>query len=220
MPASSALHAGLTHLPPLAGAGLAAGPGRRPAPRCSPSRAARWRSRRCSSSSPCRPAPAGVGRRDRRELLARSGADLLLVAFAAVGWWQLHAQPDRSERPRRRGPGRWRPRCCSPPAPRWRCGWSRPRCAAPTGWPAAPAGWCCRWRRSRRPAGPQAVAAGLLIGLACAAGTFGIAFDATWHRSQHDQADLSVGTDLALTLAAPPVAGEGAARRRGHRRRR
>ena len=57
---------------------------------------------------------------------------------------------------------------------------------------------------------PQAVAAGLLIGLACAAGTFGIAFDATWDRSQHDQADVSVGTDLALTLTTPPAVGQGA----------
>ena len=32
-------------------------------------------------------------RPDRRELLARTGIDLLLVAFAAVGWWQLWAQP-------------------------------------------------------------------------------------------------------------------------------
>jgi hypothetical protein len=57
---------------------------------------------------------------------------------------------------------------------------------------------------------PQAVAAGLLIGLACAASTFGTAFDATWQRSQHDQAELSVGTDLTVTLTGQPAAGQGA----------
>ncbi|MEU4429025.1 FtsX-like permease family protein, partial [Actinoplanes sp. NPDC024001] len=57
---------------------------------------------------------------------------------------------------------------------------------------------------------PQATAATLLITLACSAGTFGVAFDATWERSQRDQADLSVGTDLAITLTAPPAAGQGA----------
>ena len=40
-----------------------------------------------------------------------------------------------------------------------------------------------------------------VVGLACAAGTFGLAFDTTWHQSQRDQAALSVGTDLALTLS-------------------
>ena len=58
---------------------------------------------------------------------------------------------------------------------------------------------------------PQAIAAGLLIGLGCAAATFGTAFSATWHASQHDQADMSVGTDLAVALAAPPVTGQSAA---------
>jgi hypothetical protein len=58
---------------------------------------------------------------------------------------------------------------------------------------------------------PDALAAGLLVSLACAAGTFGIAFDATWDRSQHDQAALSVGTDLALAVAGVPGAADGAA---------
>ncbi|WBB50341.1 hypothetical protein O3597_07745 [Verrucosispora sp. WMMA2044] len=57
---------------------------------------------------------------------------------------------------------------------------------------------------------PQAVAAGLLVGLACAAGTFGVALDTTWQQSQRDQAALSVGTDLALALSTAPAPGEGA----------
>lgn len=50
---------------------------------------------------------------------------------------------------------------------------------------------------------PESVAATVLIATATAASTFGIALHATWERSQHDQADLRVGTDLALALSAP-----------------
>jgi hypothetical protein len=55
---------------------------------------------------------------------------------------------------------------------------------------------------------PRAVAAGLLLALAAAAGTFGLAFSSTWDQSQHDQADLRVGTDLTLNLTGPVTAGQ------------
>ncbi|WP_433177160.1 FtsX-like permease family protein [Actinoallomurus sp. CA-150999] len=209
IPASSALHVGLTHLPPLAGSGLAAHPSVTGAQVLAVAGGALALAAVLVAFA-VRPVPAVSERRHRRELLARSGADLLLVVFAAVTWWQLHAQPT--------GAG------------------SRTdavRILAPALFLAAGAALALRLalpalhgadRLARRARGlvfplatfeaarrPQAVAAGLLIGLACAAGTFGIAFDATWQRSQHDQADLSVGTDLALTLTAPPVTGQGAA---------
>ncbi|MFC4589983.1 permease [Sphaerisporangium corydalis] len=208
IPASSALHAGLTHLPPMARAGLAADPSVTGVQVLTVAGGALALAALLVVLA-VRPAPEAGERRHRRELLARSGADLLLVAFAAAGWWQLHAQPTGSG--------------------------SRAdvvRVLAPTLLLTAGAALALRIvlpalrgadRLARRARGlvlplaafeaarrPQAVAAGLLIGLACAAGTFGIAFDATWQRSQHDQADLSVGTDLALTLTIPPVAGQGA----------
>lgn len=209
IPASSALHAGLTHLPPLTGAGLAAHPSVTGAQVLAVAGGALALAAVLVAFA-VRPVPALSERRHRRELLARSGADLLLVVFAAAAWWQLRVQPT--------GAG------------------SRTdavRMLAPALLLAAGAALALRLalpvlhgadRLARRARGlvfplatfeaarrPQAVAAGLLIGLACAAGTFGIAFDATWQRSQHDQADLSVGTDLALTLTTPPVTGQGAA---------
>ncbi|MDG6108740.1 permease [Dactylosporangium aurantiacum] len=207
VPASSAVHAALTHLPPLDGAGL----GTRPVvtgAQVLTVVAGAFALAAVLIVLAVRPGPAPGERRQRRELLARSGADLLLVAFAGVGWWQLAAQPDAAT--------------------------TRAdvvRVLAPALLLAAGAAVALRLvlpalhgadRLARRARGlvlplaafeaarrPQAVAAGLLIGLACAAGTFGVAFDATWHRSQHDQADVSVGTDLALTLTTPPDAGQG-----------
>ncbi|MEJ3746650.1 FtsX-like permease family protein [Actinomycetes bacterium KLBMP 9797] len=209
IPASAALHAGLTRLPPLANAGLAVRPGVTAGQVLAVAGGALALATVLVVLA-VRPAPAVDDRRHRRELLARSGADLLLVAFAGAGWWQLSAQPTGAS--------------------------SRVdavRMLAPALLLTAGAALVLRLvlpalrgadRLARRARGlvlplavfeaarrPQAVAAGLLIGLACAAGTFGVAFDATWQRSQHDQADLSVGTDLALTLAASPVAGQGAA---------
>lgn len=207
VPGSSALHAALTHLPPLAGAGLGTGPVVTGAQTLTVAAGAVALAAVLVVLA-VRPGPAPGERRQRRELLARSGADLLLVAFAGAGWWQLSAQPDAAT--------------------------SRAdvvRVLAPALLLTAGAALALRLilpalhgadRLARRARGlvlplavseaarrPQAVAAGLLIGLACAAGTFGVAFDATWHRSQHDQADVSVGTDLALTLTSPPDAGQG-----------
>lgn len=44
----------------------------------------------------------------------------------------------------------------------------------------------------------------VLLGLACATATYAVAFDQTWARSQREQADHAVGTDLRV---APPLAG-------------
>jgi hypothetical protein len=146
-------------------------------------------------------APAG-----RREMLARSGADLLLVAFAAVGWWQLHARSATPDVLETLAPallltaGSALALRLVPPALRIADRLARRADGLPL--PLA------AFEAARR---PQAAAAGLLICLAAAVATFGVAFDATWHRSQRDQADLAVGTDLAVSLTTPPAAGQGAA---------
>ncbi|GIM89157.1 FtsX-like permease family protein [Paractinoplanes toevensis] len=208
VPASSVLHSLLTHMQPLAGAGLAA----RPAVT-----GVQVLAVGCGAVAlallhvglAVRPVAAGGERRGRRELLARSGADLLLFALAAVGWWQLRAQPagagSRADAVRVLAPallltaGTALTLRLLPPLLRRAeglAGQARGLVLPLAGFQAA-----------RR---PQAYAAGLLIGLACAAATFGTAFGSTWTVSQHEQADLSVGTDLALTLDAPPVTGQSA----------
>lgn len=206
VPASSALHAVLTRLPPMAGAGLAARPGVNGAQVLSVAAGALALAVVLVVPSLRRVS----GLRHRRELLARSGADLLLVVFAAVGWWQLRDQPTGSGSPidavRVLAPALL---LIAGSALALRLVWPAlrgvERLAGRARGLVVP---LAAFEAARR---PQAVAAGLLIGLGCAAATYGIGFDATWQRSQQDQADLSVGTDLALTLAAPPAAGQGAA---------
>ncbi|MEV0352817.1 FtsX-like permease family protein [Nonomuraea sp. NPDC050680] len=209
IPASSVLHAGLTHLPPLAEAGLAVHPVVTGFHVLAVAGGALALAAMLVVLS-VRPIPVAGDRRHRRELLARSGADVLLVAFAVVGWWQLRDQPTGS------GSTVDAIRVLTPAlllaagsalalrlvVPALRGVERLARRARGLTLPLA------AFEAARR---PQAVAAGLLIGLACAAATFGVGFDATWQRSQHDQADLAVGTDLALTLTAPPEAGQGAA---------
>ncbi|MGN9788512.1 FtsX-like permease family protein [Nonomuraea sp. ZG12] len=205
IPASSALHAGLTRLPPMAGAGLATPFGVNAAQVVSVAGGALALAAVLVVPS-LRTSSAGV--RGRRELLARSGADLLLVALAAVGWWQLRDQPTGSGSPidavRVLAPALL---LIAGSAVTLRLVWPAlrvvERLAVRARGLMVP---LAAFEAARR---PQAVAAGLLIGLGCAAATYGIGFDATWQRSQQDQADLSVGTDLALTLTAPPAAGQG-----------
>ncbi|MEU7832784.1 FtsX-like permease family protein [Nonomuraea sp. NPDC049129] len=209
IPASSVLHAGLTHLPPLAEAGLAVHPVVTGVHVLAVAGGALALAAVLVALS-VRPTPVVGDRRHRRELLARSGADVLLVAFAVAGWWQLRDQPTGS------GSSVDAIRVLTPAllltagsalalrlvVPALRGVERLARRARGLTLPLA------AFEAARR---PQAVAAGLLIGLACAAATFGVGFDATWQRSQHDQADLAVGTDLALTLSAQPEAGQGAA---------
>ncbi|MFI7079694.1 FtsX-like permease family protein [Micromonospora sp. NPDC049903] len=208
VPASSALHAGLTHLPALDAAGLTARPAVTGAQILAVAGGALALAAVLTVLA-IRPDPATGDRRTRRELLARSSADLMLAALAATAWWQLYAQPTTA----------------SPRA-------DAVRMLAPALLLATGAALALRVvlpalrgadRLAYRARGlavvlavaeaarrPQAVAAGLLVGLACAAATFGLAFDTTWHQSQRDQAALSVGTDLTLSLSATPSPGDGA----------
>ncbi|MDR7274595.1 ABC transporter permease [Catenuloplanes atrovinosus] len=209
VPASSGLHASLTQLPALRDAGLA----ERPAVTVIQVLAVAGGALALTAvlvSLALRPVTEVRARRGRAELLARSGADVLLVAFAGIGLWQLWSQPAEAEG-----------------------GQDAVRVLAPALLLLAGAALALRLvppalaladRLARRARGfvvplaafeaarrPQAVAAGLLVGLACAAGTFGVGFDATWQRSQHDQAALGVGTDLAITLDSRAAPGQGAA---------
>ncbi|MFG1603142.1 FtsX-like permease family protein [Actinoplanes sp. NPDC049265] len=209
VPASAGLHAGLTHLPPLAGAGLAVGPGTNAAQLFSVTGGALALAVLLAVLT-IRPVTAPGERHRRAELVARSGVDLLLAGLAAIGWWQLTGQPDtatsRTDVVRVAAPalvltaGAALALRLVPPALR---GLDRlARKARGLVLPLAV------FEAARR---PHAVAAGLLVSLACSAGTFGLAFGATWDRSQHDQADLAVGTDLRVSVTGPPVTGDGPA---------
>ncbi|MDG4830717.1 permease [Solwaraspora sp. WMMD1047] len=207
VPASSALHAGLTQLSPLADAGLAAGPAVNLAQLLTVAGTALTLTTVLVVSGIRRVAAPG-DRHQTRELLARSGADLLLVAFAVIGWWQLHGRPDgiRTDAVRVIAPAliltagvALALRVVPPALRRLDRLARRSRGLAFT---------VAVFEAARR---PHAMAAGLLIGLACAAATFGVGLNATWDRAQRDQADLSVGTDLVVAVTGTPDAGDGAA---------
>ncbi|GAA2512983.1 FtsX-like permease family protein [Winogradskya humida] len=204
VPLSALVHSGLSHLPPMAGAGLTTGPELAGAQLLVVAAGALTLTVVLVLLAIRTEAPHGD--RGRREALARSGADLLLVAFAALGWWQLHARGTGTGLLEVLAPallliaGAALALRLVPPALRVADRLARRSDALPL--PLA------AFEAARR---PQAAAAGLLICLATATATFGVSFDSTWHRSQRDQAALAVGTDLAVALARPPVAGQGAA---------
>ncbi|MEK8107337.1 hypothetical protein NKG94_23245 [Micromonospora sp. M12] len=153
--------------------------------------------------------PAAGDQRTRRELLARSGVDLLLAVFAAAGWWQLYAQPTAAS-PRADAVRVLAPALLLTAGAALALRVVLPALRGADRLAYRARGLALPLAVSEAARRPQAVAAGLLVGLACASGTFGLAFDNTWHQSQRDQAALSVGTDLALTLSTAPVAGDGA----------
>ena len=208
VPLSSLLFAGLTRLPPLAGAGLGA-PVTVTWTQVLVVAAGAVALTALHVGLSTRPAADPGDRRRHRELLARSGLDLLLVALAAVGWWQLRAQPaaagSRADAVR-----------ILAPALILTAGSALLLRALPPLLRGAErlAGRSRGFTLSLAAAGaarrPQALAAGLLICLGCAAATFGTAFGSTWHTSQREQADLAVGTDLALSLTTAPVTGQSA----------
>ncbi|WP_433537745.1 FtsX-like permease family protein [Micromonospora sp. CA-249363] len=208
IPASSALHAGLTHLSPLDEAGLTVRPAITGVQVLAVAGGALMLAAVLTVLA-IRPVPAAGERRTRRELLARSGVDLLLAVFAAVGWWQLYAQPTAAS-PRADVVRVLAPALLLTAGAALALRVVLPALRGADRLAYRARGLALPLAVSESARRPQAVAAGVLVGLACAAGTFGLAFDTTWHQSQRDQAALSVGTDLALTLATSPGAGEGA----------
>jgi hypothetical protein len=190
VPLSSLAHAGLTRLPPLDDAGLAAAP------------AVSWPQLLAVLAGAALvfvPVPARSG-------LARSGSDIALVVLAAGAWYASRSDGARVDAVRVLAPALLLAAGCVialrlvPPALR-----AADRIARRARGLAFPLAVLEAARR------PRAVAAGLLVVLGCSAATFAVAFDATWHRSQRDQADLAVGADLVITLGTPAVAGQGAA---------
>ncbi|MCO8275150.1 permease [Actinoplanes sp. TRM 88003] len=208
VPLSSLLFAGLTRLPPLSGAGLGA-PVTVTGTQVLVVAAGAVALAALHVLLSTRPAADPGDRRRHRELLARSGLDLLLVALAAVGWWQLRAQPagagSRADAVRILAPalilvaGSALLLRALPPLLR-----AAERLATRS------RGFTFSLATAGAARRPQALAAGLLICLGAAAATFGTAFGSTWHTSQREQADLSVGTDLAVSLTTAPVTGQSA----------
>ncbi len=208
VPLAGLAHAALTHLPVVRAAGLAA-----PAAATSGSVAAVLTGALLLAGLLVVPAlrpqdGAGPGSRGRPGLVVRSGADVLVLALAAVGWWQLRAQPPVT-------PGTDAVRVVAPIL----CLVAGALLALRVV-PLLLGGADLLARRAKAlilplaaieaARRPQAAAAALLVVLGAAAGSFGPALLATWDRAQHDQGDLRVGTDLSLLLATPPAAGDAA----------
>ncbi|RKS80406.1 hypothetical protein CLV35_0837 [Motilibacter peucedani] len=210
VPLSTLAHTGLTHLPVLERAGLAAGPS---------SDGAQLQAVVLGAVALAAVLVLPALRRDRGEhsstrpsrrgLAARSGADLLLVGLALVGVWQLRDQPAAST-------ARTDVVRVVSPALCLLAG----AVVALRVVPLPLRGVDALARRSRAlvlplaafeaARRPRAVAAALLLALTAAVTTFGASFGSTWQRSQHDQADIRVGTDASVSLVAPPEPGEGA----------
>jgi len=149
-----------------------------------------------------RPDPA-PGRASTRGAVVRSGADLLLLALAVLGWLQLHGRPGTAAT----GAD---PLLTTAPVLFLLAGAVLALRALPL--LARVAERVARrsrrlvvplaaWEVARR---PQATGVAFLLVLATAAATFGLAFTSTWRSSQADQADALAGT--ALSVAAPGAA--------------
>ncbi|WP_156374080.1 permease [Cellulomonas sp. Leaf334] len=135
-------------------------------------------------------------REDRVGVVARSGADLLLVALAGLAYLQLRAH-------RVAGGATVDPVLVVAPVLCLVAGAAlvlRPLPLLARGAEARAASArsltlpLAAWGVARRPHG---AAAAFLVVLATACATFGIGFAATWAQSQHDQAAAAVGTDLS-----------------------
>jgi hypothetical protein len=151
----------------------------------------------------------------RRRAVARSGVDVLLLVVASAAWWQLDSRPT----PARGGDtlAVVAPVLCLAAATVVAV-----RALAPLFALGAAVG---ARSRSLLPVSlhPPALRLGggtalVLLSLASASATFGVAVHSTWQRSQSDQADLQVGTDLSLALDAPPTAEDSATVDRAVRR--
>ncbi|MCR6687950.1 ABC transporter permease [Cellulomonas sp.] len=142
-------------------------------------------------------------RQDRRQGLARSGADLALVAVAGVALWQLvgHRSPVLRD-----GTAGVDPLLVAAPALVLLAGGVLAGRVLPLVSGAgelvarrsrALVAPLAAWEVSRRPR--RAAGAVLLVTLAVAVGTFAQGWLETWRTSQREQATLAVGTDLRVT---------------------
>ncbi|MFJ9814613.1 FtsX-like permease family protein [Streptomyces sp. NPDC101151] len=200
-------------LPALTGAD-AEQPGRRARPGAEPGRTrplvSRFGQGRSSGASDARTAPRA--RRAGGGLLPtplRAGADLGLLAVAAVAYWQLGEQDSGGVAADRSGALAVDPLLVAapalallagtvltlrllPPVARLAERWA----AAGRGLPMALAGWQFS-RRTARAAGPV-----LLLVLAVALGMLAIGQASSWDRSQDDQADFRAGVPVRVLSTA------------------
>ena len=154
--------------------------------------------------------PRGT-REDRVGVVARSGADLLLLALAALAYLQLRAH-------RVAGGATVDPVLVVAPVLCLVAGAAlvlRPlpllarRADARAASSRSLTLPLAAWGVARR---PQGAAAAFLVVLATACATFGVGFAATWAQSQRDQAAAAVGTDLSVPAQLDAL-GTGAALR-------
>ncbi|GGX85919.1 FtsX-like permease family protein [Streptomyces anandii] len=138
----------------------------------------------------------------------RAGADVGLLAVAAVAYWQLDRQPTGAVAGDRTGALGIDPLLVTAPALALLAGTvltlrllppvarlAERYAAGGRGLPAALAGWQFS-RRPMRGAGPV-----LLLVLAVALGMLAIGQGASWHRSQDDQADFRAGAPVRVLAA-------------------
>jgi hypothetical protein len=167
-------------------------------------------------------AQSARGRPNRRSVLQRTGADLALLAVAALGYWELR----RYDTPIVTSVGdglRIDPLLVAAPVLALLAGGllalrvlpvlSRvaERPAARSRRLGAPLG---TWQVSRRPlrqSGPM-----LLLALALAIGTFSAVYSASWTRAQDDQADFKAGAELRVTPAQTDTAIPGLGQHAGY----
>ncbi len=200
VPAAALVFAAVMHLPHLRAAGLAEGP------RVTPGLVVTVLAAVASLTLVLVLSPLVGWENDRlssrRRGLVRSGVDVLLLVVAAVGWWQLHSRAENSS-------GNDALMVLAPVL-----FLAALSIVAVRTLPALFALVAVAGSRSRallpvalNPASLRLSAgtALVLLSMASASATFGIALHTTWQRSQGDQADLRVGTDLALLLDAPPT---------------
>jgi hypothetical protein len=147
--------------------------------------------------------------RGRAAEAARTGVGLLLVVTAGATWWELHSQPAT------RASGdvvrTLAPVVCIVAAVA-----AAARClpfvlrvvAAVASRTTRLVPSLASSQAARR---PHAGAAFVLLAMAVASSTFGLALHSTWERSQGDQAALRAGTDLAVALTTPATGQDAAA---------
>lgn len=206
VPAAAVAHAVVTHLPGLAAARLASPPTVTPGLLLTVVLGAALLTLVLVTS----PLVGAEARRlsGRRRAVVRSGVDVLLLVAVVAGWWQVRTAPTSAT-------GGDTVQALAPVV-----------CLAATTvlvvrtLPALFSLATAAGTRSRAllpvsldPAVLRlnAGTALALLSLAAAAATFGVALRTTWQRSQLDQADLRVGTDLSLALDAPPTSADAAA---------
>ena len=208
VPVAAVTHSLLTHLPALRAAHLAQSP------------ALTWGLALAAVAGALLPAVAlvaaaqsEVGAVDptaRRWTMAAFGLDALLLAVAGVGWWQLRSPPS-ADATRSDTVLTLAPVLCLAATTVVAVRLVPPLLGAAAGAMLRSRDLVIPLAVQQAARRPRAATAMVLLAAAAAAAVFGLALQQTWARSQEDQATLSVGTDLSLTLPAPADAQQAAA---------